>query len=160
MSLNINRVTLAGHLTRDPELRQISADRAVVNTGLAINRRWRNAAGEQQEEATFVDLEAWGRTAEIMAQYLRKGSPVYIEGRLKLDAWEDPQGQKRSRIKVSVESLQMIGGRPGGSEGDHEAADGQAPAADGARTAPSSPPRRAQRGRPSAAPLAAAEAPF
>ena len=120
MSLNLNHVTLAGNLTRDPELRQVGTDKAVVNFGLAVNRRWRNAAGEQVEEATFVDVEAWGRVAEVIGQYLKKGSPAYIEGRLKLDSWEDKDGQKRSRMKVVAEQVQFLGTRA--------ASEGEAPA--------------------------------
>ncbi|MEK7415936.1 MAG: single-stranded DNA-binding protein [Planctomycetota bacterium] len=111
MSLNLNHVTLAGNLTRDPEMRQVGADKAVVNFGLAVNRRWRNAAGEQVEEATFVDVEAWGRIAEVIGQYLKKGSPAYIDGRLKLDTWEDKAGQKRSRLKIVAEQVQFLGTR-------------------------------------------------
>lgn len=128
MSLNLNHVVLAGHLTRDPELRQIGSERVVASTGIAINRRWKNAAGEQQEEATFVDLEAWGRTAELMGQYLKKGSPVYVEGRLKLDQWEDKEGQKRQRLRVVAESVQFLGGRPQGGETAGEPAAAATPA--------------------------------
>jgi single-strand DNA-binding protein len=114
MSLNLNHVTLAGNLTRDPELRQIGADRVVASTGIAINRRWKDqATGEQREDATFVEVEAWGRTAELLGQYLKKGSPAYIEGRLKLDAWDDKEsGQKRSKLKVVADSVQFLGTRP------------------------------------------------
>src|SRR5882757_2756048 len=117
MSLNLNHVTLAGNLTRDPELRQVGTDKAVVNFSLAVNRRWRNAAGEQVEEATFVDVEAWGRIGEVIGQYLKKGSPAYVEGRLKLDTWEDKDGQKRSRLKIVAEQVQFLGTRP---TNDHE----------------------------------------
>lgn len=129
MSLNLNQVTLAGHLTRDPELRQVSPDRAVASFGLAVNRRWKNAAGETVEEATFVDVEAWGRTGELVGQYLRKGSAAYLEGRLKLDSWEDKEGQKRSRMKVVAENVQFLATR-NEREGDNHEAD--SPAADNA----------------------------
>lgn len=124
MSLNLNHVVLAGNLTRDPELRQIGADRVVANTAIAINRRWKDqATGEQREEATFVDIEAWGRTAELMGQYLKKGSPAYIEGRLKVDSWDDKEsGQKRSRMKVVADSVQFLGTRPAGEAGERQAA--------------------------------------
>ena len=113
MSLNLNHVVLAGNLTRDPELRQVTPERAVANFGIAVNRRWRNPAGEPTEEVTFLDIEAWGRTGELVGQYLRKGSPAYIEGRLKLDTWEDKEGQKRSRLKVVADNVQFLGGRDG-----------------------------------------------
>jgi len=119
MSLNLNHVVLAGHLTRDPELKQIGADKVVASTGLAINRRWKDAGGEQHEEATFVEIEAWGRTAELVGQYLRKGSPAYVEGRLKLDSWDDKEsGQKRTRMKVVAENVQFLGTRPAAEGGD------------------------------------------
>ncbi len=170
MSLNLNHVVLAGHLTRDPELRQIGADRVVANTGIAINRRWKDqATGEQREEATFIDIEAWGRTAELMGQYLKKGSAAYIEGRLKLDTWDDKEsGQKRSKLKVVADSVQFLGGRPGerGESGEavHEAGgDGDSsgrqpatvsPAGRGSASAPA--PRRRQ----SAAPAVDGDPPF
>jgi len=107
--LNLNSVALAGHLTRDPEVRVIGADRSVASFALAINRRYKGQDGELKEEATFVDCEAWGRTAEIIGQYLTKGSPVYIEGRLRLDNWQDKDGQKRSRLKVVADNVQFLG---------------------------------------------------
>jgi len=128
MSLNLNRVTLAGNLTRDPELRQTTNDRAVANFGLAINRRWRNQqTNEQVEEATFIDIEAWGRTAELVGQYLHKGSPAYIEGRLKLDTWEDKEGQKRSRLKIVAENVRFLGSRSTGDGEGHEAGEAATP---------------------------------
>lgn len=123
MAANYNKVLLMGNLTRDIELRHVSSNMAVANIGLAVNRRFRTSDGETKEETTFVDCEAWGRTAEVMSQYLHKGRPVFIEGRLKLDQWEDQQGGKRSRLKIVVESFQFIdsrgegGGSPGGSPG-------------------------------------------
>lgn len=132
MSLNLNHVTLAGHLTRDPELRQVSPDRAVASFGLAVNRRWKNASGESVEEATFIDVEAWGRTGELVGQYLRKGSAAYLEGRLRLDAWEDKEGQKRSRMKVVAESVQFLGGRPERDGGDQPETEATANAGPGA----------------------------
>ncbi len=109
MSLNVNTVILAGHLTRDPELRQLGGDKAVVNFSLAINRRYKSTEGEIKEESTFVDCEAWGRTAELIGQYLAKGSAAYVEGRLKLDAWQDKEGKNRSRLKVVVDNVQFVG---------------------------------------------------
>ena len=108
---NYNKVILMGNLTRDVELRQIPSNQAVANIGLAVNRTYKSKEGENREETTFVDCEAWGRTAEVMAQYLSKGRPVMIEGRLKLDQWQDQQGQNRSKLKVVIENFQFIGGR-------------------------------------------------
>lgn len=110
---NLNRVMLMGNLTRDPELRYTPGNTAVANLGLAVNRRWKNQNGEQQEETTFIDCEAWGRTAEVLNQYLQKGRPVYVEGRLKLDQWQDKDGQNRSKLKVVVEQFQFIDSKPG-----------------------------------------------
>ena len=115
MAGNLNRVFLMGNLTRDVELRHTSGNQAVANIGLAVNRRWKTPEGENREETTFVDCEAWGRTAEVMAQYLAKGRPVFIEGRLKLDQWEK-EGQKFSKLRVVVESFQFIDSREGGGD--------------------------------------------
>src|SRR5688572_29785065 len=109
MSLNVNTVILAGHLTRDPELRSIASDKVVVHFSLAINRRYKSTEGEIKEESTFVDCEAWGRTAELIGQYLAKGSAAYVEGRLKLDNWQDKEGKNRSRLKVVVDNVQFVG---------------------------------------------------
>ncbi len=113
---NLNRVMLMGNLTRDPELRYTPNNTAVANIGLAINRTWRNQQGEKQEDTTFVDCEAWGRTAEVLNQYLRKGRPVYVEGRLRLDQWQDKEGNNRSKLKVVVETFQFIDSRGGGDD--------------------------------------------
>jgi single-strand DNA-binding protein len=113
---NLNKVLLMGNITRDIELRYLPSGMAVAAFGLAVNRRWKNAQGEQQEEVTFVDLEAFGKPAEVMNQYLRKGSGIFIEGRLKLDQWEDKDGGKRSKMKVVVDSFQFIDGKPAEQE--------------------------------------------
>jgi single-strand DNA-binding protein len=129
MSLNINNVILAGHLTRDPEMRSLAGEKVVVNFGLAINRRFKGADGEIKEDSTFVDCEAWGRTAELVGQYLAKGSAAYVEGRLKLDNWQDKEGKNRSRLKVVVENVQFIGppkAKSGTSTGEAAGAAGAA----------------------------------
>jgi single-strand DNA-binding protein len=113
---NLNKVLLMGNLTKNPEIRYLPSGMAVAAFGLAVNRRWKNQQGEQQEEATFIDLEAFGKPAETMNQYLRKGSSVYIEGRLKLDQWDDQNGNKRTKMKVVVESFQFIDGKPAGEQ--------------------------------------------
>ena len=118
---NFNRVILAGNLTRDPELRYTPNGKAVARIGMAINRSWKNDAGETKEEVTFVDVDAFGRQAEVIAQYMKKGSPLLVEGRLKLDQWDDKQtGQKRSKLGVVVEGFQFLGGgnREGGGGGE------------------------------------------
>ncbi|MDX1565119.1 MAG: single-stranded DNA-binding protein [Phycisphaeraceae bacterium] len=104
---NLNRIFLMGNLTRDPELRQ-TQNSVVCQLGLAINRRTRKQEGPEQEQTTFVDAEAWGRMAEVLAQYLRKGDPVFVEGRVKQDRWKNNEGQNRSKMKVVVESFQFL----------------------------------------------------
>lgn len=123
---SFNRVILVGNLTRDPELRYIPSGTAVSDVGLAVNDRVKR--GDQWvDEATFVDITLWGRTAEIANEYLSKGSPVLIEGRLKLDRWEK-DGQKHSKLKVVGERLQMLGSKAGGGRGGAGGAGGGAPA--------------------------------
>src|SRR5882672_2368776 len=113
---NFNKVILAGNLTRDPELRYTPKGTAIAKFGLAINRTWKNEAGETKEEATFVDVDAFGRQAEVIAQYMKKGRPFLVEGRLKLDQWDDKQtGQKRSRLKVVLEGFSFIDSKGGDS---------------------------------------------
>jgi len=114
---SFNQVILLGNLTRDVELRHTPSNQAVANIGLAMNRQYQTREGERREEVTFVDCEAWGRQAEVMAQYLSKGRPVFIQGRLKLDTWQDQQGQNRSKLKVVVENFQFVGGREGANGG-------------------------------------------
>ena len=97
-----------GNLTRDPELKRTSSDMAVAQVSIAVNRQYKDRNGEQVKETTFVDCEAWGRTAEVMAQYLSKGKPVFVEGRLKLDQWQDKDGNNRSKLKVVIEKFEFI----------------------------------------------------
>ncbi len=111
-----NRVVLIGNVTRDIEIRYIPSGMAVTTLGLAVNDKRKNANGEWVEETTFVDVTLWGRTAEVAGEYLSKGSPVFIEGRLKLDSWEQ-EGQKRSKLTVVGEKMQLIGSRGGGGGG-------------------------------------------
>jgi len=113
---SFNKVILLGNLTRDPEIRYTPKGTAVTEVGLALNRVYTGENNEKREEVTFVDVTLWGRTAEIAGEYLKKGRPVFIEGRLQLDSWEDKQsGQKRSKLKVVGEALQLLGSRPGGA---------------------------------------------
>ena len=136
---SFNKVILMGNLTRDPELRYTPKGTAVTKIGLAVNRVWTNEAGEKKEEVTFVDIDMFGRTAENVAQYMRKGSPLLVEGRLRLDQWDDKQtGQKRSKLGVVAESVQFLGS-PRGEGGGAPAAPRSAPAA-AAAAAPASEP--------------------
>src|SRR5262245_22679843 len=128
---NFNKVILVGNLTRDPELRYTPKGMAIAKVGLAVNRNWTNEAGEKKEEVTFVDVDIFGRTAENVAQYMKKGRPILIEGRLKLDQWDDKQtGQKRSRLAVVGEVVQFLGSPGGGGDG------GEAPRRQSAPSAP------------------------
>ncbi|MSR64818.1 MAG: single-stranded DNA-binding protein [Verrucomicrobiae bacterium] len=140
---NLNKVLLIGNLTRDPEVRYTPKGTAVAQIGLAVNRVWNDDQGQQKEEVTFIDVEAWGRTAETAGKYLTKGRPVFIEGRLKLDSWEDKETkQKRSKMKVVAEMIQFLGAPRNAEVGTGEAEGGGAPA-----------PRR-QAPRPAASPAA------
>ena len=142
MALNINRVLLAGNLTRDPELRCFSNDRNVCNFGIAINRRTKGADDQPRDEATFVDCEAWGRDADAIAKNFSKGRGIFIEGRLKLETWDDKKdGSKRSKMKIVVERFHYVDPAPS----DRQPGDADDP---GPRT------------RPAPAPTAEAEPPF
>ncbi len=118
-----NKVILMGNLTRDPEMRFLPSNMPVAQIGLAVNERWKNKQTDQWEErANFIDCEAFGRTAEVISQYFQKGKPILIEGKLRLDQWDDKQsGQKRSKLKVVIDSFEFVGGRdeggPGGASG-------------------------------------------
>ena len=107
---SFNKVVLVGNVTRDPELRYIASGTAVTDIGLAVNDRRKTATGEWVEETTFVDGTLWGRTAEVAGEYVTKGSPLLIEGRLKLDTWEK-DGKKNSKLRVVCERMQLLGGR-------------------------------------------------
>ena len=161
---NLNKVMLIGNLTRDPEIKYTPKGQAIAELGLAINRYYTLESGEKREEVTFVDVTLWGRQAEIAKEYLAKGRPVYIEGRLTLDSWDDKQtGQKRSKLRVTGDQMQLLGSRGegggggmsgGGSGGSHEEFD-QRPmgrSSGGGGGAPGGQPAR----RP-AAPAAAAQ---
>jgi len=147
---NVNKVILIGNVTRDPEVKFTSKGSAVTDIGLAINRNYTLDNGEKREETTFVDVELWGRLAEIAGEYAKKGRPLYVEGRLRMDTWEDKaSGQKRSRMKVVGENLQLLGGRTeggggrpagGGEHESHEASAPRRPAPPPSRPAPSSEP--------------------
>lgn len=140
---NLNRVLLIGNLTRDPELRVTPKGTAICQFGLAISRKFKDESGQDREEATFVDIEAWGKQGETIAKYCTKGRPLFVEGRLRFDQWEDKaSGQKRSKLKVVLENFQFLGGR------DDAGATAPAPASE----RESNPPGRPGGGRPAPAP--------
>ena len=113
---SFNKVILLGNLTRDPEVRYTPKGSAVCDLGLAVNRQYTLDSGEKREEVTYVDVVLWARLAEIAGEYLKKGRPVFIEGRLQLDTWDDKQsGQKRSKLRVIGETMQLLGSRPPGT---------------------------------------------
>ena len=115
---SFNKVILIGNLTRDPEVKYTPKGTAITDIGLAVNRTYSSDSGEKKEEVTFIDITLWGRTAEIVGQYCKKGRPLMVEGRLQLDSWDDKQtGQKRSKLKVVGENIQLLGGREGGGGG-------------------------------------------
>jgi single-strand DNA-binding protein len=119
---NLNKVLLLGNVTRDPEIRYTPKGSAVCDLGVAVNRGYTTDSGEKREEVTFVDVTLWGRTAEVASEYLKKGRPVFVEGRLQMDTWDDKQtGQKRTRLRVVAENMQLLGGRaPGGGDAPAE----------------------------------------
>jgi len=118
---SFNKVILLGNLTRDPEVRYTPKGSAVCDLGIAVNRVYTTDSGEKREEVTYVDVVLWARLAEIAGEYLKKGRPVFIEGRLQMDSWDDKQtGQKRTKLRVVGESMQLLGGRPGGAGGAAE----------------------------------------
>ena len=108
---NLNKVFLIGNLTRDPQLRYTPSGSAVADLGLAVNRKYKAQDGTLKEDVCYVNLTAWGRTAENAAEYLSKGSPVFVEGRLKFDQWESKEGEKRNKLSVVIERLQFLGSR-------------------------------------------------
>jgi single-strand DNA-binding protein len=115
---NFNKVILAGNLTRDPELRYTPKGVAIAKFGLAVNRTWKSETGESKEEVTFVDIDAFARQAEVVAQYMKKGRPILIEGRLKLDTWEDKNThQKQSKLRVVLESFSFLDSQRTGEGG-------------------------------------------
>ena len=140
---SFNKVILLGNLTRDPEVRYTPKGSAVADLGIAVNRVYTTDSGEKREETTFVDVTFWGRTAEVAGEYLKKGRPVFVEGRLQLDSWEDKtSGQKRSKLKVIGETMQLLGGRPGGGAAPDEAG------STGAARSTTTPPPKSAPGKP------------
>jgi single-strand DNA-binding protein len=134
---NLNKVLLLGNVTRDPEVRYTPKGSAVCDLGVAVNRAYTTDSGDKREEVTFVDVTLWGRTAEVASEYLKKGRPVFIEGRLQMDTWDDKQtGQKRTRLRVVADNMQLLGGRPSGGA---ESGEGRQASAPPKKSAPSEP---------------------
>lgn len=150
---SFNKVILLGNLTRDPELRYTPKGQAVARLGLAVNRSYKTDSGETKEEVTFIDIDAWGKQAELIGQYLRKGSPLFVEGRLKFDQWDDKNtGQKTSKLRVVMENFQFVGGprsgEGGGGPGPSGPPSGGAPMARPARPAQPAPSPESPEGAP------------
>jgi single-strand DNA-binding protein len=157
---SFNKVILVGNLTRDPELRYTPKGLAIAKIGLAVNRVWRNEAGETKEEVTFVDVDVFGRTAENVGQYMRKGRPILIEGRLRLDQWDDKQtGQKRSKLGVVAETVQFLGSPTGGG-GNAGGEGGEAPRRQAAAASPAAASAPAAEAEPDGAPHEGDDVPF
>jgi single-strand DNA-binding protein len=117
--MNVNRVILSGRLVRDPDVHFTQSGTAIADLSIAVSRFWKTDQGENKEETDFVDVTAFGRTAEVIQKHLRKASPVFIEGRLKLDTWTDREsGKNRSKLKVIVESMQFVGPKPQGQSNE------------------------------------------
>lgn len=113
---SLNKVMVMGNLTRDPEIKHTPKGTAIASLSIAINRNYTTESGEKKEEVTYVDIEAWGRLAENCAEHLSKGKQIFVEGRLKLDTWEDKQtGEKRSRMRVAADTVQFLSPREGAS---------------------------------------------
>jgi single-strand DNA-binding protein len=124
---SLNKVLLIGNLTRDPELRVTPKGTAICQFGLAVNRQYKDESGATRDETAFIDIEAWGKQGELVSKYLQKGSPAFIEGRLRFDSWEDKtSGQKRNKLKVVLENVQFLS--RGGGGGAANATSGEAPA--------------------------------
>lgn len=117
MAGSVNKVFLMGNLTRDIEMRSLPSGMSVGNFGLAVNERYKDRDGNWQDRANFIDCEIFGNRADAMARYLSKGSPVFVEGKLRLDQWQDQQGNKRSKLKVVVDNFEFVGGRGDGGGG-------------------------------------------
>ncbi len=115
-----NKVILMGNLTRDPELRVTPKGTSVCQIGLAVNRTYRDSDGNNREDVTFVDVDAFGKQAEVLAKYMNKGRPILVEGRLKLDSWESKTGEKRNKLKVILEGFQFVGSRSDGGDSSYE----------------------------------------
>lgn len=120
---SFNRVILMGNLTRDPELKYIPSGTALCEFSLAVNRRWKDKDGNSKDEVSYLDCIAWARSAEVIAEHLRKGRPILVEGELRQERWTDNGGGNRSRVRINVERFQFIGPKGGESDGPPPAAE-------------------------------------
>jgi single-strand DNA-binding protein len=155
----LNKVFLIGNLTRDPELRVTPKGTPICQFGIAVNRQFKDESGATRDETTFVDIEAWGKQGELVAKYLTKGSPAMVEGRLKLDQWEDKAtNQKRSKLKVVLDNVQFLSSRGGGAGAPGGGGGGGAPAPMGDE--PGGPPDRSGPARGASSPKADEDVPF
>jgi single-strand DNA-binding protein len=169
MAVSYNKVMLMGNLTRDVELKYTQSNQAVATVGLAVNRRYKTAAGELKEEVLFVDCDAWGKTAENISKFFSKGRPIFIEGHLRLDTWQDKNdGSNRSKIKVVVENFHFVDSRPtdgsgggnGGGGGGGGYASRPAPQARPAGAGAAAPAAGAPAGAPDYQPIEEQDIPF
>jgi single-strand DNA-binding protein len=160
MASSLNKVMLMGNITRDIELRHTPSNLAVATIGMAMNHRWRTPEGEQKEDVTFVDCDAWGKTAELIAQYFAKGRPIMIEGRLKLDTWQDKKtNENRSKLKVVIENFYFVDSKPGSGGGAGGAEGGSSANGGGWSPRQNPQPRQSQPAAAGAAPTSAPSAP-
>lgn len=120
--MNVNKVILAGNLTRDPELRALASGTQVCEFGIAINENYKDKNGQKVDKTCFLDCVAWGRTAELVAEHFTKGRPIFIEGSLQLDQWQTKEGEKRSKVRVRVERMQFVDRRRDQDSGDDQQA--------------------------------------
>lgn len=142
---NFNKVILIGNLTREPEMRVTPGGLSICKFGLAVNRVFTDKEGNKREETTFVDIDSFGKQAEVISKYMAKGRPIMVEGRLKLDQWETNTGEKRSKLGVVLEQFQFLGGRDGGAEGGGNS-EGGSQSSGGSYEQNSPPPRKAATG--------------
>jgi single-strand DNA-binding protein len=127
---SLNKVMLIGNLTRDPQLSYLPSQTPVVEFGLAINRTFKKQDGSQGEETCFVDCQMFGKRAEVVNQYVKKGDPLFVEGRLKFDSWQAQDGSKRSKLRVFVENFEFLGKGTGGRQNNAQRSDGPPPPTD------------------------------
>ena len=131
MARGFSKAIIVGNITRDPELRSTPSGAQVCGFSVAVNRNYKDSSGANQESVSFIDCSAWGKAAEIIAQYAKKGSGILVSGRLEQRSWEDKEGQKRSRVEIVVEDFNFVGGNgDGGASGGSRSGSSSAAAAD------------------------------
>jgi single-strand DNA-binding protein len=149
----VNKVMLMGNLTRDPQPRQLPSGTNICEFGLATNRVFKTPAGEERQETVFVDCTCFGRTGEVIAEFCRKGRPIFIEGRLHFETWEDGSGNRRSKLTVIVENFQFVGGREAESSAGAQRNLYGAPEKPPVENQPAAKPQRAAAAKPAPAPV-------